>query len=103
MPVITHVVCFLSTCLLILSATHIFAKEKFRLRVGYDQKPEEARAELDAIRTSVPDLKSWQKRRAQAGEASQTHASALIVPFLRLARFNPWGIVGEGYVALSNL
>ena len=65
MPVITHVVCFLSTCLLILSATHIFAKEKFRLRVGYDQKPEEARAELDAIRTSVPDLKSWQKRRAQ--------------------------------------
>ena len=39
--------------------------EKSRLRVGYAQKPEEARAELDAIRTSVPDLKSWQKRRAQ--------------------------------------
>ena len=43
----------------------IDAAEKPRLRVGYAQKPEEARAELDAIRTSVPDLKSWQKRRAQ--------------------------------------
>ncbi|MBU61416.1 MAG: acetylxylan esterase [Opitutae bacterium] len=39
--------------------------EKSRLRVGYAQKPEEARAELDAIRASIPDLQSWQKRRAQ--------------------------------------
>ena len=65
MPAITHILCVLTSSLLILSVTHVIAKEKSRLRVGYAQKPEEARAELDAIRTSVPDLKSWKKRRAQ--------------------------------------
>ena len=39
--------------------------EKPRLRVGYAQKPDQARAELDAIRASTPDLDSWKKRRAQ--------------------------------------
>ena len=43
----------------------IDAAEKPRLRVGYAQKPEEARAELDAIMASTPDLQSWKKRRAQ--------------------------------------
>ena len=39
--------------------------EKPRLRVGYAQKPDQARAELNAIRASTPDLDSWKKRRAQ--------------------------------------
>ena len=43
----------------------IDAAEKPRLRVGYAQKPEEARAELDVIMASTPDLQSWKKRRAQ--------------------------------------
>ena len=59
-----HRTSILSIVLLLLSIA-IDAAEKPRLRVGYAQKPEEARAELDAIRTSVPELKSWQKRRAQ--------------------------------------
>jgi dienelactone hydrolase len=50
---------------LLLFSIAIEATEKPRLRVGYAQKPEEARAELDAIRNSVPDLKSWTKRRVQ--------------------------------------
>ena len=54
----------LSAILLLLSAAFAVA-EKPRLRVGYAQKPEEARAELDAIRESAPDLESWKKRRAQ--------------------------------------
>ena len=53
----------LSFCLLFIVA--IDAAEKPRLRVGYAQKPGEARAELDAIRESTPDLESWKKRRAQ--------------------------------------
>ena len=51
----------LSFCLLFLVA--IDAAEKPSLRVGYAQKPGEARAELDAIRESTPDLESWKKRR----------------------------------------
>ena len=59
-----HRTSILSIVLLLLSIA-IDAAEKPRLRVGYAQKPEEARAELDAIRNSVPDLKSWTKRREQ--------------------------------------
>ncbi len=43
----------------------LLAADKPRLRVGYAQKPDQARAELDAIRNSTPDLESWKKRRAQ--------------------------------------
>ncbi len=50
-------------CLTLFSV--LLAAEKPRLRVGYAQKPKEARAELDAIRESTPDLESWKKRRAQ--------------------------------------
>ena len=35
-----------------------------RLRVGYDQTPEEAKAELAGIREAVPDLAAWEKRKA---------------------------------------
>ena len=100
MPIITHVICFLSTSLLILSATHIFAKEKFRLRVGYDQKPEEARAELDAIRTSVPDLKTWKKRRAQVRAGILAGAKLEKLP--KRTPLNPKFVdkrVRDGYVA----
>ena len=54
-----HRTSILSVVLLLLSIA-IDAAEKPRLRVGYAQKPEEARAELDAIRVSTPDLQSWQ-------------------------------------------
>ena len=50
-------------CLLLFSVA--LSAEKPRLRVGYAQKPDQARAELDAIRASTPDLDSWKKRRAQ--------------------------------------
>ena len=53
----------LSASLLLLSGT-LDAADKPRLRVGYAQKPEQARAELDAIRESTPALESWKKRRA---------------------------------------
>ena len=39
--------------------------EKPRLRVGYAQQPDQARTELETIRASIPDLQSWEKRRAQ--------------------------------------
>lgn len=38
--------------------------EAARLRVGYAQEPEEADAELAAVRASVPDLAAWEKRKA---------------------------------------
>ena len=50
-------------CLTLFSV--LLAADKPRLRVGYAQKPDQARAELDAIRASTPDLASWKKRRAQ--------------------------------------
>ena len=39
--------------------------ENPRLRVGYAQQPDQARTELETIRASIPDLQSWEKRRAQ--------------------------------------
>lgn len=40
------------------------AAEAPRLRVGYDQQPEAAVAELAAIRADCPDLAAWERRRA---------------------------------------
>ena len=57
--------CFFSLGYLLLFSVCLDAADKPRLRVGYAQKPHEARAELDAIRKSTPDLESWKKRRAQ--------------------------------------
>ncbi len=54
----------LTASLLVLSVT-LDAAGKPGLRVGYAQKPAQARAELDAIRKATPDLDSWEKRRAQ--------------------------------------
>ena len=48
---------------LTLCSVLLFA-EKPRLRVGYAQKPSQAKVELAAIRSSIPDLQSWQKRKA---------------------------------------
>ena len=78
----------------------IDAAEKPRLRVGYAQKPEEARAELDAIRTSVPDLKSWQKRRAQVRAGILAGAKLEKLP--KRTPLNPRFVdkrVRDGYVA----
>ena len=49
---------------LALGITSAYA-EKPRLRVGYAQKPDQAKAELDAIRDATPDLAAWQKRKAK--------------------------------------
>ena len=78
----------------------IDAAEKPRLRVGYAQKPEEARAELDAIRTSVPDLKSWKKRRAQVRAGILAGAKLEKLP--KRTPLNPRFVdkrVRDGYVA----
>lgn len=100
MPAITHAIYFFTSSLLILSATYVFAKEKPGLRVGYAQKPEEARAELDAIRTSVPDLKSWKKRRAQV--RAGILAGAKLEKFPKRTPLNPRFLdkrVRDGYEA----
>ena len=39
--------------------------EPGRLRVGKAQSPAEARAELAEIRAQIPDLESWERRRAE--------------------------------------
>ena len=74
--------------------------EKPRLRVGYAQKPEEARAELDAIRASTPDLQSWQKRRAQVRAGILAGAKLEKLP--KRTPLNPRFVdkrVRDGYVA----
>ena len=94
-----HRTSILSIVLLLLSIA-IDAAEKPRLRVGYAQKPEEARAELDAIRTSVPDLKSWQKRRAQVRAGILAGAKLEKLP--KRTPLNPRFVdkrVRDGYVA----
>jgi dienelactone hydrolase len=53
----------LSSTLLICAAP-VHADGAPKLRVGYAQKPQQARAELDAIRDATPDLASWEKRKA---------------------------------------
>lgn len=40
------------------------AEENPQLRVGHAHKPDAAKAELDAILASVPDLEAWEKRKA---------------------------------------
>ena len=74
--------------------------EKPRLRVGYAQKPAEARAELDAIRVSTPDLQSWQKRRAQVRAGILAGAKLEKLP--KRTPLNPRFVdkrVRDGYVA----
>jgi uncharacterized protein len=94
-----HRTSILSVVLLLLSIA-IDAAEKPRLRVGYAQKPEEARAELDAIRVSTPDLQSWQKRRAQV--RAGILAGAKLVKLPKRTPLNPRFVdkrVRDGYVA----
>ena len=78
----------------------IDAAEKPRLRVGYAQKPEEARAELDVIRASTPDLQSWKKRRAQVRAGILAGAKLEKLP--KRTPLNPRFMdkrVRDGYVA----
>ena len=78
----------------------IDAAEKPRLRVGYAQKPEEARAELDAIMASTPDLQSWKKRRAQVRAGILAGAQLEKLP--KRTPLNPRFVdkrVRKGYVA----
>ena len=42
----------------------VAAAEPDRLRVGHAQKPAEAKHELETTKQSIPDLASWEKRRA---------------------------------------
>ncbi len=41
------------------------AQDQIRLRVGYAQKPEAAKQELDEIRASLPDVASWEQRKTR--------------------------------------
>jgi dienelactone hydrolase len=53
----------LSTVILLAGSISLSRADKGKLRVGYAQKPQEAAAELDAIRKATPDLANWEKRR----------------------------------------
>ena len=54
---------FVPLLLLVLASSSLFG-EKPRLRVGNAQKPPQAKKELEEILASVPDLESWEKRKA---------------------------------------